>query len=134
MVRLKIVSGRMAGTEQVARHFPFRIGRSAEADFQLEEGGVWDEHAELSFDTINGFVLTAQQNALTTINGYLVEAAILRNGDMIEIGALKIRFWISETRQRSLRWRERLTWLGIALVTVAQAGLIWWLLRQAGMV
>ena len=48
MVQFKIVSGKMAGTEQVARRFPFRIGRSAEADLRLEDDGVWDDHLELS--------------------------------------------------------------------------------------
>ena len=69
MIQLKILSGKMAGTETVARRFPFRIGRSQSADLRLEEDGVWDEHLELAFDAATGFVLTAHQDALAAVNG-----------------------------------------------------------------
>ncbi|MDB6111143.1 MAG: domain containing protein [Pedosphaera sp.] len=129
MVQLKVLSGKMAGTEVVARHFPFRIGRSAAADFRVEEDGVWEEHLALAFDSQAGFVLTAQPNALAAINGQPFQEAVLRNGDSIEIGALKIRFWLGETRQGSLRLREWLTWTAFVLITAAQLGLIYWLVR-----
>ncbi len=129
MVQFKIVSGKMAGTERVARHFPFRIGRAAAADLQLEDDGIWDEHLELVFDATLGFVLTAQPNAIAMINGQPFREAVLRNGDAIEIGALKIRFWLGQTRQASLRAREWLTWAACALVLAVQLGLIYWLVR-----
>ena len=129
MVQFKIVSGKMAGTERVARHFPFRIGRSAAADLQLEEDGIWDQHLELVFDPTLGFVLTAQPNAIAAINGQPFREVVLRNGDAIEIGALKIRFWLGPTRQASLRVREWLTWGACALIFAAQLGLIYWLVR-----
>jgi|SRR5579883_1040505 len=125
MVQFKIVSGKMAGTEHVARHFPFRIGRSPAADLQLEDAGVWDEHLELKFHSTDGFILTAQTEALAAINGQPFREAVLRNGDSIEIGALKIRFWIGATRQRSLRLREWLTWAAFAAIVGAQLYLIY---------
>jgi predicted component of type VI protein secretion system len=125
MVQLKVLSGKMAGAEQAARHFPFRIGRVPTSDLCLEEDGVWDEHLELTFDPRNGFVLTAQANALTTVNGQPLDQAVLRNGDTIEIGALKIRFWLGQTRQASLAWREWLTWAALALITAGQVALIY---------
>jgi pSer/pThr/pTyr-binding forkhead associated (FHA) protein len=130
MVQLKVLSGKMAGTEMVARHFPFRIGRAATADFRLEEDGVWDEHLELTFDRTSGFILRTQPNALASVNGEPIQETALRNGDAIEVGAHKIRFWLGETRQSSLRIREGLTWIGLFLVTAAQIGLIYWLLDQ----
>ncbi|HZV34303.1 MAG TPA: FHA domain-containing protein [Verrucomicrobiae bacterium] len=125
MVQLKIVSGRMAGTEQVARHFPFRIGRSPSADLRLEENGVWDEHLELAFRSSDGFILTAQGDAIAAINGQPFREVVLRNGDAIEIGALKMRFWIGATRQKSLGWREWLTWIGFAAVIAVQLYLLY---------
>ncbi|HWF17974.1 MAG TPA: FHA domain-containing protein [Verrucomicrobiae bacterium] len=125
MVQLKIVSGKMAGTEQVARHFPFRIGRSASADLRVEEDGVWDEHLELAFHSTDGFILTAHPNALAAINGQPFREAVLRNGDAIEIGALKIRFWLGATRQSRLGLREWLTWTAFALIIAAQLFLIY---------
>ena len=44
----------------------------------------------------------------------------LRNGDLIELGAVKIQFWIAKAEQIRLRWREWLTWLALILLTAAQ--------------
>lgn len=128
MVQFKIVSGKMAGSEKVARHFPFRIGRSVSADLRVEDHGVWDEHLELAFHSSDGFVLTTHPNALAAINGQPFREQVLRNGDAIEIGALKIRFWLGETRQSSLRLREWLTWTAFVMIIAAQLFLIYRLL------
>ncbi len=127
MVQLKVLSGKLAGSECAARQFPFRIGRSPAADLCLEEDGVWDEHLELAFDPGTGFVLTTHAHALASLNGERFERVILRNGDSIEIGALKIRFWLGTNQQASLHWREWLTWAAFILITAAQLGLIYWL-------
>jgi pSer/pThr/pTyr-binding forkhead associated (FHA) protein len=125
MVQFKIVSGKMAGTERVARHFPFRIGRASTADLRLEDDGVWEQHLELRFDAATGFVLSAQPNAIAAINGHVFTEAVLRNGDEIELGALKLRFWLGQTRQNSLRLREWLTWAAFVLILAVQLVLIY---------
>jgi predicted component of type VI protein secretion system len=125
MIQFKIVSGKMAGTEKVARHFPFSIGRSSSSDLQLTDDGVWDRHLKLLFDPAAGFVLRAHPPALAAINGQPFQEAVLRNGDTIEIGALKIRFWLGETRQTSLRPRELLTWAAFVLILLFQFYLIY---------
>jgi len=128
MVQFKIVSGKMAGAERVARHFPFRIGRSASADLQLDDPGVWDQHLEVAFDPGTGFILNTHPDAIATINGQPVRETILRNGDTIEIGALKIRFWLADTRQTSLRLREWFAWTAFAAILAGQLALIYrWL-------
>ena len=129
MVQLKVLSGKKAGTAWVARRFPVRIGRSPAADLQLEESGVWDQHLRLDFDPTAGIVLSAQLDALATVNGQPVHRTVLRNGDVIDIGSLRMQFWLSETRQAGLRVREGLTWAGIAAVSLGQICLIYWLLR-----
>jgi hypothetical protein len=129
MVQLKILSGKKAGSAWVARRFPVRIGRSATADLQSEEDGVWDQHLQLDFNPAAGLVLTAQPNALATVNGQPVQQTVLRNGDAISIGSLKMQFWLSETRQAGLRFREGLTWTAIAVISLGQIALIYWLLR-----
>jgi len=128
MIQLKILSGKMAGTETVARRFPFKIGRSASADLRLEEDGVWDQHLELAFVAATGFVLTIHPDALAAINGHAIREAVLRNGDELAIGALRIRFWLGETTQASLRLREWLTWAAFALITAGQLVLIYYLI------
>ena len=129
MVQLKVLSGKKAGTTWVARRFPVSIGRSADADLRLEEHGVWDEHLQLDFDPAEGIVMSTQPNALATVNGQPAQQAVLRNGDVIDVGSLRMRFWLSETRQAGLRFREWLTWVGIAAISLGQVGLIYWLLR-----
>jgi hypothetical protein len=125
MVQLKILSGKMAGTEHSARHFPFRLGRAASADLRLEEDGVWDFHAELALDTGRGFVVSAKPDALMMVNGHPSREAVLRTGDELDLGALRVRFLIGSTRQRSLRFREWLTWTAFALITAGQLVLIY---------
>ena len=129
MIQLKVLSGKKAGTAWVARRFPVRIGRSASAEFQVEDSGVWDQHLELHFNPAEGIVLSAQPNALAAVNGQAVQQTVLRNGDAIDIGSLRLQFWLSETRQADLRLREGFTWAAIAAISLGQVGLIYWLLR-----
>jgi hypothetical protein len=63
------------------------------------------------------------------VNGQPVQQAVLRNGDAIDIGSLRLRFWLSETRQAGLRFREGITWAGIAAISLGQVALIYWLLH-----
>ena len=129
MIQLKILSGKMAGTSFVARHFPVRIGRAAGADLQLEEPGVWDEHFQISLAGKEGFIFETHPDALTTVNGQLVQQSPLRNGDLLEIGSLKIQFWLTEAPQKSLKVREALVWAMVAAVTILQLALIYWLIQ-----
>ena len=129
MVRLEVLSGSKAGTAWVARRFPVSIGRSANADLQVEGSGVWDQHLQLDFDPARGIVLRTQSKALASVNGKPVQEAILRNGDGIDIGSAKLRFELSETRQRGLRFREVLTWACIVAISIGQVALVYLLLR-----
>ena len=129
MVQLRILSGKKAGSAYVARRFPVQIGRSAKAELQLEEDGVWNEHLRLDFSPGEDFVLSACENALAAVNATPVQKTVLRNGDLIQVGSSKLQFWLSETRQVSLGWREWLLWSGIAIISVGQVVLVYLLLR-----
>jgi hypothetical protein len=129
MFQLKVLSGKKAGTVWLARRFPVRIGRAAAADLQLEESGVWDQHLKLDLSPEEGIVLSAQPNALATVNGQPAHRVVLRNGDAIDVGSLRMQFWLSEARQAGLSFREGLTWAGITAVSLGQVGLIYWLLH-----
>jgi hypothetical protein len=128
MVQLQVLSGNNAGTSTLARRFPFVVGRNSTADLCLEQEGIWDRHLELHLQFPEGFLLKAHPHALTNVNGQTVQQAFLRNGDLIEVGSLKIQFWLSETRQRGLRTREFLTWFALAALCVGQIALIYGLL------
>jgi hypothetical protein len=96
----------------------------------LPEEGVWDEHFRLDFDPAQGIVLTALPLALTLVNRHTVEHAVLRNGDVLEAGSVRMQFWLSETRQAGLRVREWLTWTAITLLSLGQIAVIYWLLQE----
>jgi len=130
ILQLRILSGKMAGATWAARHFPVRVGRAPSSDLQSDEEGVWNEHLTLDFSPTEGFLVQACPDALVSLNGERIERSVLRNGDVLALGALQLQFWLPETRQRSLRLREALMWLIIAAVSLVQVGLIYWLLRS----
>lgn len=127
MVQLRIVNGNKAGTDWVARRFPLRIGRDPASNLCLDDDGVWDRHSEIHLQPAGRFVLSAQGKAYTAVNGQPVQQAVLRNGDLLELGSLQIRFGLSPNRQRSMRVREALTWLGLGAICLGQVALINWL-------
>jgi pSer/pThr/pTyr-binding forkhead associated (FHA) protein len=129
MIQLDILSGKKAGTQAVARHFPFCIGRAAGNDLQLADDGVWDKHLTLEFRKAEGFELTVDAHAIATVNGENVQTRILRNGDQVTLGSARFQFWLAPARQRGLRLREGFVWALIAFVTLGQFGLIYWLIR-----
>ena len=128
MVQLKILCGKKAGSSWDARRFPFSVGRSANSTLQLEEAGIWEDHLKIGLNSSEGFVVETQANALASINGQPVQRAILRNGDTIEIGSVKLQFWLSQAPQRGQAFREAFVWIMIVLVCLAQIGLVYWLL------
>lgn len=129
MVQLKLLSGKQAGAIFVARRFPVRIGRGARSTLRVDDDGVWEQHLELDLSPAQGYVLRVRQDALATVNGQPIKTDRLRNGDAIEIGSLKMQFWLGDARQKGLRFRESLVWLGIAAVSVGQVAILYWLLR-----
>ncbi len=129
MFALSILSGKQAGTTWVARRFPVRIGRAAASDLRLEEDGVWDRHLVLALEPAEGCVLTSEPDAVTSVNGEAVQRTVLHNGDSIQAGAAELRFWLAEAWQGSLGVRETLTWGLIFGIFVAQAALLYWLVR-----
>lgn len=120
----------MAGDLWVARHLPVRVGRGPGMDLQLTETGVWDEHLQLDLKTPEGFVLTAAPDTSFTIDQKAFQRAVLRNGDQIQVGSVKLQFWLRDTRQRTSAVREWATWIGIALFSLGQVALVYWLLGK----
>jgi hypothetical protein len=128
VIQIQILSGKMAGATSVARRFPFRVGRSRSADFQIEEPGVWDDHLKFSRGPDNSIELTAQPGALVHLNDQPVTTSRVRNGDLIEIGGVRLVVGLSPTRHKPLRIREGLVWIGLGLIGLFEVGLIYWLL------
>jgi hypothetical protein len=130
MIQLNILSGKKAGAQLVARRFPFRVGRAAGVDLQLEDDGVWDQHLVLEFQKQAGFKLATAANTLATVNSQPVQNVILRNGDTIIIGSVKLQFWLAAAHQRGLRLREGFVWALLIFVFISQFALLYRLIRQ----
>lgn len=128
MVQFQILSGTQAGNRWVARRFPVRIGRAAANDLRLEEAGIWDRHCEVHLDAASGFVLSAQPQAILTVNHQLVQTICLRNGDSVELGSVKLRFWLADPVVRNFRGREWFVWTLVTAILVGEVALICWLL------
>jgi pSer/pThr/pTyr-binding forkhead associated (FHA) protein len=129
MIQLNILSGKQAGTHQVARHFPFLVGRAKENQLQLEDDGVWDQHLTIEFQPRLGFNLTTAPDAIVRVNGESVQNITLRNGDTISVGSVKLQFWLAAAKQDGLRAHESIVWTLLALVTLVQFVLLYWLVR-----
>ena len=129
MIQLEVLSGKKAGTVAVTRRFPFIVGRASTAHLRLEEEGIWDRHLELNLHVPEGFVLTVASEARATLNDEPIQQSRLRNGDLVGVGPVRIRFWLSEVRQAGLRTREFLTWAALAALCAGQVALIYGLLR-----
>jgi predicted component of type VI protein secretion system len=129
VIQFHILSGKQAGNDIIVRRFPFVIGRGADAGLAMDDPGVWDRHLQIEFQRDNGFTFTVQPNALALINGDQAEAGTLRNGDLIELGSARLRFWLARSTQKTLRIRETLTWLALFALFAGQIALIYWLLR-----
>jgi pSer/pThr/pTyr-binding forkhead associated (FHA) protein len=127
--QLEILSGKMAGTSWVARRFPVQVGRAAGSDLPLEEPGVWEQHLQVELVPLQGFVLRAQGQALVRLNGESVQSSLLRNGDLIELGSIRIRFWLAPARQSRWRWGEAVSCGAVIIVTLGQIALLYWLLK-----
>jgi len=129
MVQFQILSGKQAGSRWIARRFPVRIGRDGANDFRLEEEGVWDHHCEVRLDPAAGFVLIVQSNALLTVNQAPTQTACLRNGDSVELGSVRLRFWLADPVVRTFRGREWFVWMLLTAIGIGEVALICWLLR-----
>lgn len=127
MIRLRVLSGRKTGADLVVRDFPYTVGRARSDNLRLEDAGVWDKHLTFSYDPGEGFLLQRDPRAMAMLNKETFENARLKAGDIIEFGAARMQFWLSEMEPRDLTLRERLTWAGLLILGLIQIALLIWL-------
>ncbi|HEV7926440.1 MAG TPA: FHA domain-containing protein [Verrucomicrobiae bacterium] len=128
MVQLQLLTGNRSGAVFRSDHFPIRAGRAPESDLSLDEPGVWQRHFVIDWRA-EGLILEAEPEALLSINDTSVQRALLRNGDIITLGASKIRVSLSPVRQSSLAPREWLTWIALGALCLGQVALVYELIR-----
>ena len=124
MIQLNVLTGRKAGVQVVARRFPFAVGRGESCGLRLEDPGVWERHLDIHWQG-QELRLVAHPSALVSLNGDPVQEVALRSGDLIGLGSVNLRFGLSPMPQRGLRFREILTWIALAAVSLGQVALIY---------
>jgi predicted component of type VI protein secretion system len=127
MVQLQILSGNQTGAIFQTARFPMRAGRSPDADFSLDDPGVWARHFQIDWQA-DGLVLDVEPDALLNLNDAPVRHAILRNGDVFTLGAVRIRFSLSPVHASAMPVTEWSIWIGLAALSLGQVALIYALL------
>jgi predicted component of type VI protein secretion system len=128
MVQLHILSGRRTGNIFKSTRLPLTVGRGEQADLSLDEPGIWPAHCKIMW-LPDGMILQVEPNAIASVNGVALERAPLRNGDLISLGGVSLRFSFAPTRQPSIAWREWLTWFGLGALCLLQIAAIYLLNR-----
>ncbi|PAW81863.1 MAG: hypothetical protein B9S33_15945 [Pedosphaera sp. Tous-C6FEB] len=124
MVQLRVLNGGRAGAVHIASQFPCTIGRAANDSLRLNEPGVWDHHLQLELEVPTGFRLRRLGQGRASVNEQEFNDVVLRNGDVIALGAAKLQFWLGEVKQGNNRLRELITWLAIGLAVILQGILV----------
>lgn len=96
---------------------------------RLEDPGVWDQHVEITCDREQGVTARVQAPALARLDGEAFEATVLRSGDILEIGGVRVQFWLAPAEVVTPWLREGLTWVGIGMVAALEIGLAYWIAR-----
>ncbi|MFA6545203.1 MAG: FHA domain-containing protein [Limisphaerales bacterium] len=128
MIQLRVLNGSRGGATHVASRFPCTIGRAGGDDLQLVDAGIWENHLQLDLRIPEGFSLCRPGQGRAIVNGSEFDELILRNGDVIELGAVKIQFWLGEARQSDNRVRETVTWLALGALVILEGALLFALL------
>ena len=124
MLQLTVLTGQKAGTRSEGRRFPFVIGRAPSSSLVLEDPGVWERHLEIHWAE-GGLCLVTGAEALASLNGEPVREGRLRDGDILELGSVKLRFGLSPMRQGGLYFREVLTWVALAVISLGQVAIVY---------
>jgi hypothetical protein len=127
MIELRVLSGQRNGFSLISSKLPCSIGRSPDSDLRLEANGVFDEHAVFSLADDGDIQLSSRPPARTSVNGQTTANAVLRNGDIIDLGGVKVEFGFQAALQKEFGSREMFTWCFLLGITIAQALIIFWL-------
>ena len=130
MTKLLIESGRRAGEIIHITKFPWSIGRNSSMNLHLDDEGIWDKHVEIVLKEGSGFYAVVPSSVRALINRVPFTENLLRNGDILQLGAVRIQFRFAETQLRQWKVRELFFWISIVLLFLFQITIIYWLFVQ----
>ena len=113
-----------------ARRFPFTLGKAKSCDLQIVAKGVWDKHLILDNAGEKGITATPISDAFIMINGVSQGKTVrLKDGDLLGLGAAKLRFWLAPLGQTDRSVFDALIWIALLLLGLGQVAAIAWLLK-----
>lgn len=71
---------------------PFVIGRQPSSDLWLDDPTVSKHHADLRRTDEGWMLVDVGSSNGTRVNGWRIHDALLREGDLVELGAVSLRF------------------------------------------
>jgi pSer/pThr/pTyr-binding forkhead associated (FHA) protein len=104
--------------------YPFRIGRGSGDQLRIQAPGVWEGHCTLEWRAPDGVYLVGSLEAITLVNGQSIKETRVRNGDLLEIGCVRLLLSVRPASQRSFRFLEILILLALGGVGLAQVYLM----------
>lgn len=129
MLQVQVLTGKQADQEFTVRRYPFTIGRNPTDTLRLQDAGVWGRHLKLRIADDDRIVIKVRPETTATAQHQSFDEKTLVNGDTVEFGAVKLKFWFSPTVQYRQQVREWLSWIGVAALVLVQLGLVYWLIR-----
>ena len=100
--------------------FPFKIGRSKNCHHRIEAKGVWPCHIVLEQDGENGIVVKNESEGSLLVNSLKTSKSVrLKNGDVLQFGAVGFRFWFAPIEQSYLT-SEFNIWFGLVIIIICQ--------------
>ena len=123
-VEFRFLSGSKYGQTVSAADFPFRIGRSADADLSLPDAGVFEFHSRVVCISGIGFRIESIGEALVRVGGFEGKTLPLRDGSIVELGAVRIRFAFSPVNDQRSGIPDVVVWFLVVAVTLLDFGLL----------
>jgi pSer/pThr/pTyr-binding forkhead associated (FHA) protein len=128
MIELVGLTDPVRGRRYTIRRLPAFLGRNPDSDVALEAPGVWDRHLRFDWDRAQGILVSSLGAAGLWVNDQPVREARLRNGDILTVGGVRLRFQLSPTSVRPRLVSSAVAWLVVFGVMALEL----WLMGRAG--
>lgn len=123
MLEARLLTGSRTGTVIPITRFPFSFGRQG-TDCVLTEPGVWDRHFTISLGPDRAFELVCAESAVVSSDLRMLTNLCLRNGEIVEAGAVRIEFRLSRTSPRPGGLASGILWGSLGLVVLTELALM----------
>jgi pSer/pThr/pTyr-binding forkhead associated (FHA) protein len=101
---LTITRGPAAGTEYSLERTRSIIGRSSDAQIQIDDASISSEHAAIELDSQGFGIRDLASTNHVLLNGAEILASDLKHGDRIQLGECELQFVVEERTPNTKTW------------------------------